>query len=194
MRSMSIFLHWYMRLKTHHANEITWVSLSLIFFSLSDSMEPRMWFSILDRLSSLILDPARTNDDFKVFTTSFDCLVDDAPNALQMNLMELQCVRDWKHNSILYPLFNFIARWQLLARVSLPRRPRKEDNCHVLQLFLLTIVLENEIPYCKSRLRSQMSDRHISDIFWSVFFIYSNELFISCSIKVIPAVTFNRLY
>ena len=102
--------------------------------------------------------------DFKLFTAPFDFRVDDAPAALQIELLELQC------NDELKAKFYNSSPLSFFRDIALPSSNFPKYIAHVQRIVAMfggTYCCEqlfSKMKYTKSRLRSLLSDRHLNDI------------------------------
>ncbi|KAG0721741.1 General transcription factor II-I repeat domain-containing protein 2 [Chionoecetes opilio] len=101
---------------------------------------------------------------FKLFTSPFDFPMDEAPAPLQMELVELQCNDELKAKyRTASPLSFFCDR--VLPSNKFPNYI--EHVKRIVAMFGSTYCCEqlfSEMKYTKSRIRSQLSDRHLNDI------------------------------
>ncbi|KAG0713476.1 General transcription factor II-I repeat domain-containing protein 2 [Chionoecetes opilio] len=101
---------------------------------------------------------------FKLFTSPFDFPVDEAPAPLQMELVELQC------NDELKAKYHTASPLSFLRDLVLPSNKFPNYIEHVKRIgaiFGSTYCCEqlfSKMKYTKSRIRSQLSDRHLNDI------------------------------
>jgi hypothetical protein len=102
--------------------------------------------------------------DFKLVTGPFQFPVDDAPDSLQMELVELQCNDEFKakyHASTALTFFRDV----ILPTKRFPHFI--EHVQRIVAMFGSTYSCEqlfSKMKYTKSRLRSNLSDRHLNDI------------------------------
>ncbi|KAG0714799.1 General transcription factor II-I repeat domain-containing protein 2 [Chionoecetes opilio] len=101
---------------------------------------------------------------FKLFTSPFDFAVDEAPAPLQMELVELQC------NDELKAKYRTASPLSFFRDLVLPSNKFPNYIEHVkciVAMFGSTYCCEQlflKMKYTKSRIRSQLSDRHLNDI------------------------------
>ncbi|KAG0718983.1 General transcription factor II-I repeat domain-containing protein 2 [Chionoecetes opilio] len=101
---------------------------------------------------------------FKLFTSPFDFPVDEAPAPLQMELVELQC------NDELKAKYRTASPLSFFRDLVLPSNKFPNYIEHVKRIVVMfgsTYCCEQlflKMKYTKSRIRSQLSDRHLKDI------------------------------
>ncbi|KAG0712988.1 General transcription factor II-I repeat domain-containing protein 2 [Chionoecetes opilio] len=101
---------------------------------------------------------------FKLFTSPFDFPMDEAPAPLQMELVELQC------NDELKAKYRTVSPLSFFRDLVLPSNKFSNYIEHVkriVAMFGSTYCCEqlfSKMKYTKSRIRSQLSDRHLNDI------------------------------
>ena len=101
---------------------------------------------------------------FKLFTSPFDLPVDEAPAPLQRELVELQC------NDKLMAKYHTASPLSFFCDLVLPSHKFPNYIEHVkciVAMFGSTYCCEqifSKMKYTKSRIRSQLSDRHLNDI------------------------------
>ena len=101
--------------------------------------------------------------DFKLFTAPFDVAVDDVPIPLQMEIIELQCNEELKAKFRTSSPLSFFR--DHLHADSFPKLLQHVQR--ILTMFGSTYRCEqlfSKMKYTKSRLRSQISDRHLNDV------------------------------
>ncbi|KAG0727511.1 General transcription factor II-I repeat domain-containing protein 2 [Chionoecetes opilio] len=101
---------------------------------------------------------------FKLFTSPFDFPVDEAPAPLQMELVELQCNDEMKAK---YRTASPLSFFRDLVLPSNKFPNYIEHVKRIVAMFGSTYCCEqlfSKIKYTKSRIRSQLSDRHLNDI------------------------------
>ena len=102
--------------------------------------------------------------DFKLFTAPFDFPVETAPASLQMQLVELQC------NDEMKPKFRISSPLSFFRDIVLPSNNFQKYIAHIQRIVAMlgsTYCCEqlfSKMRYTKSRLHSQLSDRHLNDI------------------------------
>lgn len=102
--------------------------------------------------------------DFKLFTAPFDVPVDEAPASLQMELVELQSSDELRGK------FRASSPPSFFRDIVIPTGSYPNYASHVqriVAMFGSTYCCEqlfSKMKYTKSRLRSQVSDRHLNDV------------------------------
>ena len=101
--------------------------------------------------------------DFSLFASPFDCVVDDVPEELQMEVVELQCNLQLKSKfTATSPLAFF--RYHLSER-DFPHLVRNAKQ--IVSMFGSTYCCEqlfSKMKIVKSSYRAQLTDDHLNDI------------------------------
>jgi hypothetical protein len=105
----------------------------------------------------------KLKNDFKIFTSPFDFLVEDAPVDLQMDLVDLQSDEGLKSRFLNSPLIQFYQHLKATNKF----RSLTEHSQVIIAMFGSTYFCEqlfSKMKYAKSPIRSQISDDHLNDI------------------------------
>ncbi|KAK6491446.1 general mRNAion factor II-I repeat domain-containing protein 2-like [Huso huso] len=119
---------------------------------------------LLQEFQSRFSDFSASENDFSLFSHPFSCKVDDVPEELQMQLVELQC------DSVLKEKYSTVPLQDFYKYVDSDKYPAiRKCAQRMFSLFGSTYICEQTFSLMKlnkSRLRGSLSDSHLLDVLY----------------------------